>query len=175
MQTAYLTIFCTVCTWSHTYHYFYLTLDSLVVVATWLMFSIHTITCCYLLSFACYYLLTLESLVVVVTWLMFSFNTITCCYLLSFVCYYLLTLYSLVVVATVLLHNILNKGLPEYQICRRSENFKHKPKQANFDVKKCTLIFLKSGGAEADFVVGWTIKVSIQGNVLLSNFENREE
>ena len=52
---------------------------------------------------------------------------------------------------------IFNTRLPEYQICRRSENFNHKSKQSNFDVKKCTLIFLKSGGAEADFVDRLTV------------------
>ena len=62
----------------------------------------------------------------------------------------------------------------EYKItrmstCRRSDHQK-------INRKKCTIIKLwKSGTAEADFVVGWTIRESIQRNVLLSNFENQEE
>ena len=151
-----MTLFCTTCTWSHTYLY------------------------CYL------------------TWLMFSLNTITCCYLLSFACYYLLTLHSLVVVATVLLHYIFNPRLPEYQfviglIIRNSiqrkvllsvtltirnirGRFCRRLNHQRINPKKCTLIkFWQSGKAEADFVVDWTIRESIQINVRLSNFDNREE
>ena len=54
-------------------------LDLILIITmyylTWLMFSFITITCCYLLSFACYYLLTLHSLVVVATVLLhYIFN-----------------------------------------------------------------------------------------------------
>ena len=38
-----------------------------------------------------------------------------------------------------------------------------------------SITFWIPGTAEADFVVGWTIRELIQRNVLLSNFDNQEE
>ena len=205
-----MTIFCTICTISLTYHYYYL---------TWLMFSFNLLL---LLSFTCYYLLTKHSLVVVATVLLYYIlNTRTSrsqfcrrldhqrtnskkCTLIKFwqsgraeADFVIDWTIRKSIQRNVLLSNYDNradkrpiwslvgpsenqsKEMYSYQImtigktrgpfCRRLDHQKINP-------KKCTLNkFWQSGRAGANFVVGWTIKVSIQRNVLLSNFDNRED
>ena len=94
---------------------------------------------------------------------MFSFNTITCCYLTSFACYHLLTLESLVVIGP---SENQSKEMYSYQIMTIGKSrgrFCHRLDHQKINPKKCTLIkFWKYGKPEADFVVSWTIRESIQ-------------